>query len=226
MDTDFPTFSGLQQLEIETLTTLDNDGFNSKRWLVYEHTGTHMDAPFHFSTGVSADLIPIGDLVLPLIVVDIRAKAELNPDAQLTPDDLQSWEHRYGRIPPRACVAMNSGWEDRLGTDGFRNADSDGVMHFPGFHEEATQFLMEERDGRGIVVDTLSLDYGQSVDFAVHYSWLGSGRWGMENVANLDKLPPRGSTIIAGGPKIVSATGGPSRVIALVHKRKHPKTPR
>ncbi|MCB9158361.1 MAG: cyclase family protein [Caldilineaceae bacterium] len=213
---DFPTFEGVQQLELEPLTTLANDGYNMYRWLLVEHTGTHMDAPFHFSDGPSADQIPASDLLGPLVNVDIRAKAEENPDAQLTPDDLAAWESEHGPIPPGAIVAMNSGWSDFVGGDKFRNADADGVMHFPGFHIEAVEFLLTERDAKGIFVDTLSLDFGPSPDFAVHYRWLPAGKWGMECVANLSELPAAGATVIVGGPKIAGATGGPSRVFALV----------
>ena len=216
---DFPTYFGTQNLDIETLFSFDPDGFNMFRWHLVEHTGTHMDAPFHFSTdGMSADQIPLSMLIVPLVVVDIRRKAEEDPDAQLTLDDLRRWERRHGRIPRNACVAMNSGWSEKVNTPEFRNADANGVLHFPGFHLEAVQFLVEERRVHGIAVDTLSLDYGPSPDFAVHYFWLPTNRWGMEAVANLNSVPARGATLIVGGPKIAGATGGPSRLIALVPK--------
>lgn len=214
--TNFPTYGGAEQLEIENVFKLASDGYNLNVWHIDEHTGTHMDAPFHFSDGDSADAIPVENLVGHLCIADIRAKAEGNADAQVTPDDLLAWEAEYGELPPGAIVAMLSGWDAFVTDDKFRNADDDGVMHFPGFHVEATQFLAEERDVKGIMVDTLSLDYGMSADFAVHYQWLPTNRWGMENVANLADLPASGSTVIAGGPKIAGATGGPSRVIALV----------
>lgn len=216
MPVDFPTFGGEIQLEIENVFQLASDGYNLNRWLLNEHTGTHMDAPFHFSDGPSADQIPVENLVGPLAVVDIRAKAEANADAQLTPDDLKAWEAANGQLPEGAIVAMYSGWEEFLNNEKFRNADADGVMHFPGFHVDAIQFLLEERSVKGIMVDTLSLDYGMSPDFAVHYSWLPANRWGIENAANLGQLPAIGATVIVGGPKIAGATGGPSRVIALV----------
>ena len=215
----FPTYFGTQNLEIESLNTFEQHGFNMYRWHLVEHTGTHMDAPFHFSPeGMSADVIPLSMLIVPLVVVDIRAKAEEDPDAQLTVEDLRRWERRHGRIPKDACVAMNSGWAEKVNTPEFRNADANGVLHFPGFHVDAAQFLLEERQVNGIAVDTLSLDYGPSPDFAVHYLWLPSNRWGMEAVANLDSLPARGTTLIVGGPKVIGATGGPSRLIALVSR--------
>src|SRR5688500_15160523 len=163
---DFPTYFGTQNLDIETLFSFDPDGFQMFRWHLVEHTGTHMDAPFHFAPdGMSADQIPLSMLIVPLVVVDIRAKAEENPDAQLTVEDLRRWERRHGRIPKDACVAMNSGWSEKVNTPEFRNADANGVLHFPGFHVEAAQFLLEERQVNGIAVDTLSLDYGPSPDF-------------------------------------------------------------
>jgi len=212
----FPTYFGEQLLTIEDLNSFDVDGFNMKQWTVTEHVGTHMDAPFHFSMEDTADMIPVENLIGQLAVVDIRAKAEEDPDAQLTLDDLKTWEGEYGELPSGVIVAMNSGWDAFVKEDKFRNADDEGVMHFPGFHIEAVQFLLEERDAKGIMVDTLSLDHGPSADFAVHYEWLPSNRWGMENVANLGDLPASGATVVVGGPKIEGATGGPSRVIALV----------
>lgn len=216
MTTDFPTFGGEQQLELETIVTLAENGYNMYRWLLVEHTGTHMDAPFHFSDGPTADQIAVEDLFGPLAVVDIRQKAEENPDAQLTPDDIAAWESQYGPLPDGAIVAMNSGWDAHVGSDMFRNADADGVMHFPGFHIEAIEMLLEERNAKGILVDTLSLDYGISADFAVHYRWLPASKWGIECVANLGELPPAGTMVLVGGPKIAGATGGMTRIVALV----------
>jgi kynurenine formamidase len=217
MGPDFPTYDGGSNLAMETVVTLAKDGYNMYRWLLVEHTGTHMDAPIHFGDGVqSADAIPVEHLVVPLVIVDIRAKAEDDADAQLTPDDLEAFEAEHGPVPDGACVAMLSGWDTRVGGPEFRNADGNGAMHFPGFHVEAAQYLMSERNAVGIAVDTLSLDYGMSPDFATHYAWLPTNRWGLEAVANLALLPPTGATLVVGGPKIKGATGGPSRVLALL----------
>lgn len=214
---DFPTFFGKPQLEIEVLASYDKQKFNMKKWSIVEHTGTHLDAPFHFSAdGPSADEIPIDDFVVPLAVIDISARAAENADAQVTPDDIKAWEAANGQLPEGCCVAMRSGWDKLVSDPKFRNADDKGAMHFPGFHVEAATMLMEQRKVVGIAVDTLSLDFGPSPDFATHYAWLPSGRWGLECVANLADLPASGATLVVGGPKIVGATGGPSRVIALV----------
>ncbi len=213
---DFPTFFGAQQFWEESLFNFAEHGFNLKELRVNEHTGTHVDSPMHFSAdGMSVDEIPVERLIVPLAVIDIRAKAAESADAQLTPDDLQAWKATHGDLPPGCCVAMLSGWGAHVNDPMFRNADAAGAMHFPGFHAEAAQMLMEEGDVAGIAVDTLSLDYGMSPDFAVHYAWLPSGRWGVECIANLDAVPATGATLIVGAPKHRRGTGGPARVFTL-----------
>jgi kynurenine formamidase len=80
---------------------------------------------------------------------------------------------------------------------------------------------LRRRYGRGadavasIAVDTLSLDYGASADFATHYAWLPAGRYGIECLAGLDALPPSGATVIVGAPKNRAGTGGPASPLAL-----------
>lgn len=212
---DFPTFFGGQQFFREQKFAFGKDGFNLFELRVNEHTGTHMDAPLHFSAdGQSVDAVPVANLVVPLCVVDIRGKAAADADAQLTPDDLAAWIAANGEIPEKACVAMLSGWGEKLGSDGFRNADAEGKMHFPGFHVEAAQMLLET-GAVGIAVDTLSLDHGPSPDFAAHSAWLSQNRWGLEAVANLDRVPAAGATVFVGAPKHQGGSGGPTRVIAL-----------
>jgi kynurenine formamidase len=76
--------------------------------------------------------------------------------------------------------------------------------------------LLEESTAIGIASDTLSLDHGISANFATHYAWLPTNRWGLENVANLGELPAVGATIMVGAPKWRGGSGGPSRVVALV----------
>ena len=213
----FPTFFGSQQVFKEPKFTFAKDTFNLNEWRINEHTGTHIDAPLHFTAdGKSVAELPVEDLVAPLVVIDIRAKAAENADAQLTPDDIKAWTDSHGDLPDGAVVALLSGWGEHVGTDKFRNLGADGkTMHFPGFHAEAVETLLEGST-KAIAVDTLSLDFGPSPDFAVHKAWLSAGRYGIEGIANLEKLPAKGATIVVGAPKLRGATGGPARIFALV----------
>jgi kynurenine formamidase len=216
LSADFPTYFGKPQFSAKQLFNWKEHKFNLFELTINEHTGTHIDAPLHFSAdGRSVAQIAVENLVSPLCVIDISARAENDPDTQLTPDDIKAWIAANGEIPGNACVAMHSGWSKRLGTEKYRNADAEGKQHYPGFHVEAVQMLIETA-AASIAVDTLSLDHGISADFATHYAWLPTGRFGIENVANLDQLPAKGATIVIGAPKHKDGTGGPARVIAFV----------
>lgn len=216
LDADFPTYFGERQFFWEQKLNFAEHGFNLGEFRVNEHTGTHVDAPLHFSAdGASVDAIPVTDLVAPLCVIDIAARAAEDADAQLTPEDIRAWVATHGPIPDGACVALHSGWERHLGSDRFRGFDGER-QHYPGFHVDAAQMLLEESGARSIASDTLSLDHGISADFATHYAWLPTGRFGIENLAGLDRVPAAGATLIVGAPKHRGGTGGPTRILALV----------
>lgn len=215
---EFPTFFGTPGIAIEKRYTLKKDGANVNWWHVLEHAGTHIDAPSHYAeSGAAVAAIPADRLVVPLAVVDVSAKAARNPDYAMTRQDIGEWETKNGRLPDHCCVAMNSGWARHAGNAvKFTGKDSAGVMHFPGIHPEAAEWLLRERDVAGLAVDTLSLDRGSSKDFKTHAVWLPAGRWGIENIANLDQVPPAGATLVVGAPKVKDASGAPARILALV----------
>lgn len=216
VDPDFPTYFGAPQFSMEQKFNYKEHYFNLFEFTVNEHTGTHIDAPLHFSEdGLSVDELPVEELVSPLCVIDIADRAAENADTQVTPDDIKTWIATNGDIPENSCVAMNSGWSARLGSDKFRNFDGE-KQHYPGFHVEAAALLMEETGARSIAVDTLSLDHGISPDFATHYAWLPTGRFGIENIASLDKVPASGATVVVGAPKHRGGTGGPARIFTLI----------
>ena len=214
-DEDFPTYFGESGFSREQVFNFADNGFNLQRLTINEHTGTHIDAPLHFSAdGTSVDEIPVSSLVAPLCVIDIAARAAEDADTLLTPDDLQAWIDAHGDIPNGACIAMYSGWASKVETDGYRNFDGE-AQHYPGFHVEAAQMLLET-GAQSIASDTLSLDHGISADFATHYAWLPTGRFGIENLANLDRVPASGATLVIGAPKHRGGTGGPARIFAMV----------
>ena len=215
---DFPMFPGAQQPDFQVIVTIAENGFFKWQLTLDEHTGTHMDAPAHFvEDGTTADQLPVENFVAPLVVVDVSERAASDPDTQGTIDDLTAWEAANGPIPAGAFVALKSGWGAAVNDPtAYINLDDAGVPHFPGWHPDAAAFLVNERDVVGAGVDTLSLDFGASTDFGTHVTLLTAGKFGIENLANLANVPPVGATAIFGGPKHEGASGGPTRVLALV----------
>jgi kynurenine formamidase len=215
--TNIPTYTPGEAPTREDFVTVEANGFFIQRWSLYEHSGTHVDFPAHFiADGETVDNYPVENLLGLGVVIDISARAAEDPDAMVMPDDLLAWEEANGEIPAGAIVCMYSGWESRWSSiDEFRNPDADGVMHFPGFGPEAAEWLVTERDIKGIAVDTLSLDPGNSTTFDVHYTILGAGKFGIENIANLSALMSAPSMIFVGIPRWEGSGGGPSRIAAF-----------
>ena len=211
----FPVFTGATPAR-ETINDFPTSGFYAQRWTFGEHSGTHMDAPGHFVPGgrLSPQITP-QELVAPIVVIDITAKAAGNPNAMVELEDLRSFERRHGRIPKGALVAGDSGWAAKVGDPLlFKGGDMFPNYNFPGWSEEAALWLVENRDITGIGIDTLSLDPGNSLTFPVHVNFLATDRYGLENLVGLGEIPPRGATAYVGLIPWEEGSGGPCRVIA------------
>ena len=186
-----------------------------------EHGGTHLDAPLHFAEGKkTSDQVPLSSCIGPACVIDVSRQAARDPDYRMTVDDIREWESRHGRLPRGAIVILYSGWGQRwpdkkryLGTDQPGDVQN---LHFPGFSREAAEFLVNERDVAAVATDTASIDHGPSEDFIAHQIIGGANKPAFENVANVEKLPPRGATFVALPLKIEGGSGGPARIIAVL----------
>ncbi|XGU21640.1 cyclase family protein [Rhodococcus sp. 3Y1] len=134
--------------------------------------------------------MPVADLVVPIAVVDISARAAVDPDTLLTRQDILDWESLHGTIAPRSLVAMNSGWDTRAGAGGaFTNRDALGVQHTPdSTRGDRLSRPRAQHSRRGS--DTLSIDAGRSTTHGAHRSALGSGKYAVEALANLSALRP------------------------------------
>lgn len=214
---DFPGFlSGDPSISDEVIFDFATAGFFAKTWTFYEHIGTHIDSPGHFAEGMAlVDEIDVAALVAPIAVIDISAKAAADTNAVVEPADIRAYEARYGRIPGGALVCMRSGWDELIGDgDVFRGGSGFPDLNFPGFGIDAAEFLVARRDVAAIGTDTLSLDPGNSATFDVHVGFLGSGRYGIENLAGLGAIPASGATAFVGAVPFEGGSGGPCRVLA------------
>lgn len=195
--------------------------YASGKFQASEHGGTHMDAPIHFAaSGLSVDEIPVRHLIGPAVVIDIRRQCDRNPDYTLSKEDITTWESTHGQVEPDTLVLLLTGWgkywPDKVRYLGSSTPDDPTTLHFPGFSKEAMNFLVHERHIRGVGIDTASIDPGQSSDFQGHQILSQANGYALENVANLEKLPPRGTVLAAFPIKIKGGTGGPVRILALL----------
>jgi len=63
---------------------------------------------------MSLEQLPLKSLIVPAAVIDIRERANKNPDTELIVDDVLAWEKKYGRLPEDVCVFMYSGWDEKI----------------------------------------------------------------------------------------------------------------
>lgn len=189
----------------------------------YRHVGqwgTHVDPGGHFVPGLRLlDEIPVEEMLLPLVVIDIRPGVERSPDYCLGVDDVVAWEARHGPIPAGAFVAKLSGWSTRWPSQArMMNRDAEGIAHFPGWSLPALRLLFESR---GIVAcghETTDTDPGVAVsrgDASLERYVLGRDRWQIEMLARLDEVPPAGALVVASWPKPRAGSGFPARVFAI-----------
>ncbi|MEH2023060.1 cyclase family protein [Nostoc sp.] len=218
IDIDIPQWSGDPTVEFETVAELNNDGYYLRRFSLGEHSATHINAPNSFySSAVGIDQYPAQSLVVPAVVINICQATAVNPDYALTIADVLAWEEEYGEISPGCVVILNTGWEKKwLDKSAFLNHDAQGIAHFPGFGSDATQFLLDERQIAGVGIDTHGVDPGQDNSFAINRLVLEQPRIVLENLTNLDQLPPKGTTLAIAPLRLRGGSGSPVGVLALV----------
>jgi kynurenine formamidase len=210
--------------------TKDADGltaggyyYASNEFSMSEHGGTHIDAPRHFAEGRrTVDEIPIADLIGPAVVIDVTAAAAANPDYRVSVADVEAFERDHGRIPDGAIVVLRTGfarrWPDAAAYLGTADRGEGAVptLHFPGLDPEAARWIVAHRPIAAIGLDTASIDYGQSTTFDSHRVLFEHDIPAFENLANLDRLPAVGATVIALPMKIRGGSGGPLRALAVL----------
>jgi kynurenine formamidase len=201
--------------------TIERDGYFTRSFWMLEHYGTHLDAPAHFPSGeTTVDEIPAHKLIGPCVLLDVssenRRSTADEADYRLPVSRVKEWESRHGEIPAGSIVLLRTGcsahWND---ADRYRGMDAAGSMHFPGFSLEAVQYLMSKRIS-GIGADAMSVDAGDSKDYAVHTLALGSDLYQVENLSDLGELPESGALLIVAPIKLEGGSGGPCRVFAIV----------
>lgn len=211
--------------ELEEISRYDDRGpawyWNNFR--TGEHTGTHFDAPNHWITGQGlADVasVPAQQLIAPAAVLDFSAEAAANPDFLVEIDHVRAWEAQYGPLPEGGWLLLRTGWDERSHAQReFLNADENGP-HTPGLSAECARWVAEESPVIGLGVETVGTDAGQAPGFdpafPCHSFLMGSGKYGLTQLQNLAALPPTGAVVLAGPLPIVTGSGAPARVLALV----------
>ncbi len=179
---------------------------------------TRIEAPAHYSKGLwSVDQIPPERLIAQLVILDVTGKVAANSDYELSVNDIALWEKTNGQIPLGAIIMMRTDWGSRWNSAReYRNTDAQGIMHYPGYSQDAAAFLINGRNALGLGIDTLSIDGGRSKNSPVHDFALAHSVYPLENVADLDRVPSTGAMAVVAPTKVAGGADGPVRIFALV----------
>jgi kynurenine formamidase len=188
-----------------------------------EHTGTHFDAPVHWISGQDREdvsQVPAVRLVAPAAVLDFSGESAKDPDFLLEVEHVRAWEAEHGPLPSGGWLLYRTGWDARSeDAEAFLNTSETGP-HTPGISVECAKWLADEASIMGVGVETVGTDAGiaHSFDpaFPCHSFLLGAGKYGLTQLQNLARLPATGAVVIAAPLPIVSGSGSPARVLALV----------
>lgn len=216
-----PHFAAFPDEEREALFDLEKgDGFTAHRYSIVGQWGTHVDPPSHFIRGGrTLDQIPVEEMILPLVVLDMSPRVAVDADATPTLQDVQDWESRNGTIPAGAFVALRTGWSNRWpDPHAMANRDNEGISHTPGWSRDVLSFLVEQRDVAAVGHEQTDTDPGVATsrqDFSLETYILAKDRWQIELLANLHGLPESGAAVVATWARPLGGSGFPARVFAI-----------
>lgn len=188
----------------EPVGIVARDGYSIERICCTTHTGTHMDAPYHFlEDGATVDQIAPQQLVGSAVVIDVRS------DVQGTIIPAEAIEKHWPKGPSPEIVLVRTGWSR------IRAPTKQYLYDFPGLDPPAADVLV--RHGvKGVGTDTLGIDPYSNPKFEAHKVLLGKGIWILEALDHLDDLEEGVTyTLIAAPLKIEGASGAMARVFAI-----------
>jgi kynurenine formamidase len=191
--------------------TIAKDGFRSTYYEMVGQYGTHVDPPAHFAEGgITMDKIPLKEMILPLVVLDATPFLAKDPNHAFSLEDLRAFERKHGRVRKGAFVALR--------TDMSKDWDSDPERFkrspFPAWSLETVKFLVEQRGVTAIGHESLDTDVTDKMESETYI--LQKGRYQIEVMANLDKVPATGALIVVSWPKVKDGLGFPARAFAIL----------
>ena len=200
-----PTFPGSPQPHFIPWERIKDDGYNLELLFLSSHTGTHLDAPYHFlEKGSKIHEISLKKLVSNAVLIKSRKKR----NETITKTDIQKFEKKHGKIESFSSVVFWTGWQRNLQKDNYFTKN-------PGLSVSAANYLASKKIGL-VGIDSPSIDLGTDFKFPVHQIFAKKGMLIVENLANLEKIKSSKFHLVVLPLKLKGATGSPVRAIAFV----------
>ncbi len=204
ISTSIPTFPDSPKPQFILWSTLKDDEYNLELLFLSSHTGTHLDAPYHFvKNGIKIHQIPLDRLVGNGILIKIRK----GKNQSITKNDLILFERKHGNIPKNSSIFFYTEWQKNLNSNYY-------FINNPGLSESAATYLVSKKINL-VGIDSPSIDLGQDKIFKVHKILAKNNILIVENLSNLNKISSKQFDFVILPLKLKNATGSPVRAIAI-----------
>ena len=200
-----PTYPGSPKPHFIEWETIPKDGYNLELLFLSTHTGTHIDAPFHFvKNGKKIHEIAPERLVNEAVLIRIGK----NSNRSISKTDIQNFEQKNGKIENGSTVIFYTGWQKNLNKEFYFTEN-------PGLSVSAAKYLVSKKINM-VGIDSPSIDLGTDSKFSVHHVLAKNNILIVENLANLNKIKSNNFHLITSPLKLKNATGSPIRAFGFV----------
>jgi kynurenine formamidase len=201
---ELPRFPGSPKPSFIPWSKIKTDGYNLELLFFSSHTGTHLDAPFHFDEkGSKIHQISPSRLISDAILLKITK----GPNQLISKADIINFEKKYEKIKNDSTVIFTTGWQKNLEKKSF-------FKNNPGLSSSAARYLISKNINL-VGTDSPSIDLGTDEKFTTHHILSKNNVLIVENLCNLEKISGIHFKLIVLPLKLKDATGSPVRAIAI-----------
>lgn len=196
-----PVYPGDPVPSFSVATTIENEGYNLFNVILGSQTGSHVDAPYHFSnTGATVDKMDLKYFMGRALIIDMTHK---KGKEQFTLEEVKRYEKQ---IEKAELVLFKTNWYKKAGTDEF--------YEHPFLSKEAGEYLLS-KGVKTAGIDAINLDNTGGTEFPIHDMYSEASGIIAENLANLDKIDFDTPFVIFLPLTLVGCDGSPVRAVAV-----------
>ena len=198
---DTPVYPGDPVPDFSVATTIENEGYNLFNVVLGSQTGSHVDAPYHFSNqGATIDQMDLKYFMGNGLIIDMTHKKSKE---EISLKEISAFEKQ---IETADIVLFKTNW--------YKKAGSDEFYDHPFLSKEGGEYLLS-KGIKTVGIDTINLDNTGGTEFPIHDMYAEAGGIIAENLANLDMVDFDFPFIMFLPLKLVGCDGSPVRAVAL-----------
>ena len=203
ISTSIPSFPGSPIPQFINWSDIKDDGYNLELLFLSSHTGTHLDAPYHFvKNGLKIHQIPLDRLIGKAILIKLKK----TKNTSITKSDIILFEKKNGKIPNHSSIFFFTGWQKNLKKNNY-------FIENPGLDTSSAKYLASKKINL-VGIDSPSIDLGKDESFTVHHILSKNNILIVENLTNMGKITSTKFNFTILPLKLKDATGSPVRAIA------------